>query len=362
MSNRVYNFYAGPATLPLSVLEQAQSELLDFQGTGMSVMEISHRSKAFDKVIKEAEADLKDLLGLGDDYRVLFLQGGASSQFYMVPMNFLPEGAVADYIITGSWSEKAFKEADKLGDARIIYSAKESNFDRIPDPAEVSPDDNAAYVHITSNNTIHGTQWQDLPDFGDIPLIADMSSDILSREFDASKFSLIYAGAQKNLGPAGVTIVIIRKSFLEKAVPPASTMLKYSTHVEKDSLYNTPPCFPIYMVGLVLKWLKAQGGIAAIEKQNKAKAGLIYDVIDSSNGFYKGHAQKDSRSMMNVTFNLADEDLEKAFVAAAGEQGFIGLKGHRSVGGIRASIYNAMPVEGCEKLAAFMREFQKQNS
>jgi phosphoserine aminotransferase len=361
MSERVYNFYAGPATLPLAVLEQAQKELLNFKGTGMSVMEISHRSKAFEEIIFGAEALFKELLGIGDDFKVLFLQGGASTQFSMVPMNFLHEEAVADYIITGSWSEKALKEAQKLGEVHIAASTKESNYKRIPTQEEIDFSTNPVYVHLTSNNTIYGTQWQKLPDTGNIPLVIDMSSDILSRPLDMSQIGIIYAGAQKNLGPSGVTVIIIRKDFYEKAQAPAPSMLKYSTHLEKNSLYNTPPTFAIYMVNLVLKWVKEHGGLDRIEQRNKEKADYIYEVIDNSNGFYRGHAEKDSRSMMNITFTMPHPDLEKEFIAQATERGFIGLKGHRSVGGLRASIYNAMPTEGCVALAEFMQEFQRKN-
>lgn len=361
MSDRVFNFYAGPATLPLPVLEQAQGELLNFRGTGMSVLEISHRSKDFEGVIFGAEKLVKELLGIGEDFKVLFLQGGASTQFSMIPMNFLLEGSTADYILTGSWSEKALKEAQKIGSTHIAASTKEGNYKRIPEQKEIMLSENPVYVHITSNNTIYGTQWQEFPDTGSIPLVADMSSDMMSRPFDVSKFGVIYAGAQKNLGPAGVTLVIVRKDFLEKAQPPAPTMLRYSTHAEKDSLYNTPPAFAIYIFNLVLKWLKDQGGLAGMEKINREKAAYIYNMIDQSNGFYKGHADKDSRSLMNITFTMGNADLEKAFAQEATAQGFIGLKGHRSVGGLRASVYNAMPVEGCAALADFMKEFMRKN-
>ncbi|MDK2985520.1 MAG: phosphoserine aminotransferase [Clostridia bacterium] len=361
MNERVFNFYAGPATLPLSVLEQAKEEMLNYNGTGMSIIEISHRSKDFEKVIFEAEALMKELLGIGDDFKVLFLQGGASTQFFMIPMNFLYEGKTAEYILTGSWSEKALKEAQMIGKVHVAASTKEENYKRIPSMNEIILGENPAYVHITSNNTIFGTQWQQFPDVRDIPLVADMSSDLLSRAFDVSKFDLIYAGAQKNLGPSGVTIVIIRKEFLKKAKAPGNTMLKYSTHVEKDSLYNTPPSFAIYIVNLVLKWIKENGGLAEMEKINKEKAGIIYDAIDTSGGYYKGHAEKGSRSLMNITFTMANSELEKIFVEEATAQGLIGLKGHRSVGGLRASLYNAMTLEGCKALREFMKEFQRKN-
>ncbi|GAW91168.1 3-phosphoserine/phosphohydroxythreonine transaminase [Calderihabitans maritimus] len=361
MTKRVFNFNPGPATLPLPVLEEAQKDLLNYKNTGMSVMEMSHRSKEVSELIEEAEALMKELLEIPQDYRVLFLQGGASSQFYMVPMNFLREGSEANYIITGSFAEKAYKEAVKIGPTHIAASTKEENFTRIVKPEEIKLSSHPAYVHITSNNTIYGTQWHAFPDFGDIPLVADMSSDILSRRFDVSKFALIYAGAQKNLGPAGVTVVIIRPDMLERVPDHLPTMLKYDTHAEKNSLYNTPPVFAIYMVTLVLRWVKNSGGLAAIEKQNEEKAKVLYDVLDNSGGFYRGHAQKDSRSLMNVTFRLPNEELEKLFLSEAADQGIVGVKGHRSVGGMRASIYNAMTLEGCRALADFMKEFQRRH-
>jgi len=361
MLQRVYNFNPGPATLPLEVLEEAQKELLDYAGTGMSVMEISHRSKEFDAIITEAQTLVKELLGLGDSHKVLFLQGGASTQFFMIPMNFLPAGATADYIITGSFAQKAYKEAVKIGDVHIAASSKETNFDRIVDPDEIKLSDSPAYVHITSNNTIYGTQWKAFPDFGDVPLVADMSSDILSYPFDADKFALIYAGAQKNLGPAGVTLVIVRNDMLEKVPESLPSMLRYDLLAEKNSLYNTPPTFSIYMTSLVLKWIKKNGGLAAMQKRNEEKAALLYEAVDRSEGFYKGHAQKESRSLMNVTFRLSSEELEKKFIQEAAAKGLVGVKGHRSVGGIRASIYNAMSKEGCAALAQFMDDFRKAN-
>ncbi len=361
MTDRVHIFNAGPAALPEEVLKEAQADLLNFKDSGMSILEISHRSKPYEAVNAQAEADMKELLGLNDDYRVLFLQGGASTQFAMVPLNFLAPERTADYILTGTWSEKALKEAKLVGQTHIAATTAEGNYKRIPGLDEIKLSDNPVYVHITSNNTIFGTQWHQLPSFGNIPLIADMSSDILSRTFDASKFALIYAGAQKNLGPSGVTVVIIRKDLLENTPKNIPTMLRYSIHAEKDSLYNTPPSFSVYMVGLVLRWLKAQGGIAAIEKRNIAKAKLIYDTIDQSGGFYQGHADKDSRSLMNVTFRMPTEELEKQFVTEAAKAGLIGLKGHRSVGGLRASIYNAVSLESCQALRDFMLEFQRKN-
>lgn len=361
VTHRVFNFNAGPAALPIEVLKQAQAEFLNYQETGMSILETSHRSKAYEAINREAEATLKELLGLGDNYRVLFLQGGASTQFAMIPMNFLPQGRTADYILTGAWSEKALKEAKLFGNTHIAATTGEDNYKRIPKIDEIQLSENPAYVHITSNNTIFGTQWQEFPSFGQVPLIADMSSDILNKPFDAEKFSLIYAGAQKNLGPSGVTVVIARKELLENNPKAIPTMMRYETHAKNDSLYNTPPAFSVYILNLVLQWLKAQGGLAAIEKRNVEKASLIYNTIDQSGGYYRGHAQKDSRSLMNITFRLPSEELEKAFASQAEKAGLIGLKGHRSVGGLRASIYNAMTVEGCRALEQFMLNFQHKN-
>ncbi len=357
---RVFNFNPGPATLPLTVLEEAQQELTNYGNTGMSVMEVSHRSKEFEGIISEAEANLKELLGIGDSYKVLFLQGGASTQFFMVPFNFLKEGETADYILTGSFAEKSYKEAVKLGKIHTAASTKESNHNHIPAPEDINFSDSPAFVHITSNNTIFGTQWKDYSVFKDLPLVADMSSDILCGPLDVSRFALIYAGAQKNLGPSGVTVVIIRRDMLERVPENIPSMLRYNIHAENDSLYNTPPSFSIYMLNLVLKWLKNQGGLEKIKEKNEKKASLIYNAIDNSNGFYKGHAEKNSRSIMNVTFRLPDEEREKKFLAEATQKGLVGLKGHRSVGGIRASIYNAMPYEGCEKLALFMESFPRE--
>ncbi|HHY09945.1 MAG TPA: 3-phosphoserine/phosphohydroxythreonine transaminase [Firmicutes bacterium] len=358
---RAFNFNAGPAALPLEVLQEAQAELLDFNETGMSVMELSHRSKDYDDVHNGAKNLLRKLMAVPENYHILFVQGGASTQFSMVPMNLLLAGKTANYILTGSWSEKALIEAERLGSAKVGGSSKEATYNYIPalDSLEFAADD--AYVHITSNNTIYGTQWQKFPKTGDVPLIADMSSDILSKPIDVSQFGLIYAGAQKNLGPSGVTVVIIRDDLLERTQDSVPTMLKYTTHAEKNSLFNTPPTFGIYLLGKVLAWLEAQGGTVAIEKQNRLKAGMIYDAIDESNGFYKGHAVKESRSLMNVTFNLSSPELEKKFLAEAGAKGFVGLAGHRSIGGCRASIYNAVPVSACEALRDFMLEFKAKN-
>lgn len=359
MAGRIFNFSAGPATLPLTVLQEAQAELLNYQHAGMSILEMSHRTKPYEAINAETEANMKELLGLGDDYRVLFLQGGASLQFAMVPMNFLPAGRTADYILTGVWSEKALKEAKILGATHVAATTAEGKYRRIPQQAEIKLSENPVYVHITSNNTIYGTQWQKFADFGDIPLIADMSSDILCKKFDATKFSLIYAGAQKNLGPAGVTIAVLRKDLLDRVPQTLPTMLRYDTHAKNDSLYNTPPTFAVYVVNLVLRWIKAQGGVGAVEQLNREKAALIYDAIDQSGGFYQGHAERDSRSLMNITFRIANNDLESVFIAEATKAGLVGLKGHRSVGGLRASIYNAMPQAGCQALRDFMVDFQK---
>lgn len=361
MNNRIFNFNAGPAALPLEVLVEAQAELLNYQQTGMSILEISHRSKPYEVINAEAEANLKELLGLGDNYRVLFLQGGASTQFAMIPMNFLPEGRTADYVLTGAWSEKALKEAKLFGNTHVAATTAEGNYKRIPRMDEIQLSEDPAYVHITSNNTIFGTQWDELPSFGQVPLIADMSSDILNKPFNAENFAMIYAGAQKNLGPSGVTVVIMRKDLLENNPKTIPVMMQYQTHSKNDSMYNTPPVFSVYILNLVLRWLKAQGGLTAIGKRNVEKAGLVYDTIDQSGGFYRGHADADSRSLMNVTFRLPSEELEKVFAKEAEQAGLIGLKGHRSVGGLRASMYNAMTVAGCAALKDFMLEFQRKN-
>ena len=358
---RIYNFSAGPAVLPLEVLEEVQKELLDFQGTGMSILEMSHRSPSYERVNAEAEADIKELLGLGDDYCVLFLGGGGSLQFSMVAMNFLTPGKKGGYVITSTFSDKAMKEAQKIGETSILFSSKENKYNRVPRPEELSYSDDLAYVHITGNNTIEGTEFMDYPETGGIPLIADLSSDILSRPIDASKFALIYAGAQKNIGPGGVVVVIARKSYLagrDKALP---TMLNYEVHMDNNSLYNTPPAFGVYIVGKVAKWLKTQGGLEVMAKRNQEKAKLVYDVIDAHPDFFRGYADKDCRSLMNVTFGLPTEELEAKFATEAKAIGLDGLKGHRSVGGLRASIYNAMPKAGCEKLAEFMEKFYKNN-
>ena len=358
--SRAYNFNAGPSALPYEVLVKAQEELVDFKGTGMSVMELSHRSKQYEEVHNEAKDLLKELLTIPENYEVLFLQGGASLQFSMIPMNFLKEGEVGNYVLTGSWSEKALKEAKSLGQTSVAASTKETNHNRIPtlDELSFSPDD--AYLHITSNNTIFGTQWKEFPTHKH--LIADMSSDILSRPLNIEQFSLIYAGAQKNLGPSGVTVVIIKKDLLTQSKENIPTLLRYDTHASSNSLYHTPPTFSIYMLANVLKWVKENGGVEEIQQKNINKAALLYKAIDESNGFYIGHADKDSRSLMNVTFNLKNDELSKTFLQEAKELGFVGLNGHRSVRGCRASIYNAVPYVACEKLQEFMKAFQQKNS
>jgi len=361
LTQRAYNFNAGPSALPQEVLEQAQQQLVDFRDSGMSIMEMSHRSAIFDEVHNEAIALLKKLYAIPENYEVLFLQGGASLQFTMVPMNFLSTDQKASYVLSGSWSEKAFKEAKFFGTPVEAASTKENQYRNIPALADIQFNENDAYVHITSNNTIYGTQWKDYPNTGNVPLVADMSSDILSKPIDIQKFGLIYAGAQKNLGPSGVTVVIIRKDLLEKANENIPTMLKYTTHADSNSLYNTPATFGIYMLGEVLKWVESNGGVAAVEKHNELKAKVIYDAIDNSNGFYKGHATQESRSLMNITFRVADEELEKLFLVEAKAAGFVGLNGHRSVGGCRASTYNAVPLEACEALRDFMVDFQQKH-
>jgi phosphoserine aminotransferase len=360
IAKRTHNFGAGPAALPVDVLEKAQAELLDYEGTGMSVMEMSHRSAAFEGIIHRAEADLRALLGLGADHVVLFLQGGASLQFAMVPANLRAAGASADYVLSGHWSKAALKEAQKAGRSRAAGSTEASAFDRVPAQDELDLDPEAAYLHFTSNNTIYGTQWSIDPEPpAGVPLVCDASSDILSRPIDVGRYGLLYAGAQKNLGPAGVTVVVARKDLLGRSPGGLPAMLDYRLMAENRSLYNTPPTFAIYVVGLVLEWLKGKGGLAGVAKRNETKAALLYGAIDGSGGFYRGHAQPASRSRMNVTFRLPSEELEKAFLKEAQAEGLDGLKGHRSVGGLRASIYNACPLESVKALADFMGEFRK---
>lgn len=357
---RIFNFSAGPAVLPVEVLEQAQRDLLSLPGVGMSILEISHRSKPFDDIIEGCEADLRTLAGVSDHYHVLFLQGGASLQFSMVPMNLLPPQASADYVVTGAWSQKAVKEAKRVGGVRIAATTEAENFTRVPNGRELTLDPGAAYVHYTTNNTIFGTEFHDVPDTGSVPLVADASSDIFSRPLDVAKFALIYAGAQKNLAPAGLTLVIVRKDMLQRTPSTLPTMLQYGVHAEHKSMYNTPPVFAIYIMRLVLAWQLKQGGLAAIEKRNVRKADKLYAAIDRT-GFYRGHAAKDSRSRMNVTFRLPSEELEKTFAKEATAAGLDGLKGHRSVGGMRASIYNAFPEDGVDALVQFMAEFERKN-
>ena len=358
--NRIFNFNAGPAALPLEVLEEIKESFLNFGGSGMSITEISHRSALFDDVINDAVARTRRLLKLDDTFHVLFIQGGASLQFCMIPMNLLGGGDTADYVNTGTWSAKAIKEAEIQGKTiNVAASSEDKNFSYIP--KNIRFNSNAVYVHITSNNTIKGTQWASYPDTGGIPLIADMSSDMMSRPFDAGKFGLIYAGAQKNIGPAGVCMVIIRDDMLKRVPDTLPSMLKYTTYASKNSMYNTPPCFAVYLVQLVLKWLEETvGGLEKMQQINQEKARLLYDAIDTG-GFYRGTAETDSRSFMNVTFRLPDETLEKQFVEQALKNGLGGLKGHRSVGGCRASIYNATSLAAVEALVDFMKTFEQKN-
>lgn len=362
MSERIFNFSAGPAVLPEPVLKQAQRDLFALPGVGMSVLEISHRSPTFEQIIAEAEADLRKLVGIPDNYKVLFLQGGASLQFTTIPMNLLPKGASADYILTGSWGQAAIKEAKKLGTVREAATTADTNFNRLPKSEEVKLDPNAAYVHYTSNETIFGVEFNDEPNVGDVPLVCDMSSDFISRPIDVSKYGLIYAGAQKNAGPAGATIVIIREDLLNRVPENLPATLDYKNLVKNGSMYNTPPCFAIYICGLVFKWaLNDIGGLEKVQAMNQEKAAVLYKAIDASDNYYRGHAEADCRSQMNVTFRLPSEDLEKKFIKEATAAGLDGLKGHRSVGGLRASIYNAFPKAGVEKLVEFMADFQKNN-
>lgn len=359
-TSRIFNFAAGPAVLPLEVLEQVQRDLISLPGVGMSILEISHRSKPFDEIIQGAEADMRALAGIPEGHHVMFLQGGASLQFSMVPMNLLPAGGSADYVVTGVWSQKAVKEAKRVAGVKIAATTEGESFKRIPKQDELQLDPGAAYVHYTTNNTIYGTEWHYRPEVGNVPLVADMSSDIFSRPFDASKFATIYAGAQKNLAPAGVTIAIMRDDMVKRTPTTLPTMLQYAVHAENKSLYNTPPVFPIYVMRLVLAWLLKNGGLDAIEKKNITKAETIYKEIDRT-GFYRGHAAKDSRSRMNITFRLPNEDSKKKFAKEATAAGMDGLKGHRSVGGLRASVYNAFPQAGADTLVQFMQEFEKKN-
>jgi phosphoserine aminotransferase len=359
-THRIYNFSAGPAVMPLPVLEEAQRDLVALPGAGMSVMEISHRSKTFEELLARAIADVRELAGVGDSYKVLMLQGGATLQFSMVPMNLLGPGQTADYIDTGSWADKAAKEAKKVGAVNITGSTRADNYTRIPAASELRLTPRAAYVHITTNNTIEGTEWKEPPDVGEAPLVADASSNIFSRPMDFTRFGLIYAGAQKNLGPSGVTLVIVREDLLARSADSLPVMLNYKVQAENNSLYNTPPTFGVYILALTMKWLKSLGGLQGIAAINQRKAAKLYAEIDRT-GFYRGTAQKDSRSLMNVTFRLPSEELEKMFDKQATAAGLDGLKGHRSVGGMRASIYNAFPEDGIDALVEFMREFERKN-
>ncbi len=364
-TSRVFNFGAGPAVLPEPVLEEARHDLLALPGVGMSVLEISHRSSTFTEIIETAQANIRKLAGLPDDYHVLFMQGGATQQFAMVPMNLLPNGGAADYVVTGSWAKKAAKEAERFGTVRIAASTADDEFSRVPDQAELTLSAESAYVHVTSNNTICGTQWRQMPDAGDRPLVVDASSDVFSRSIDLVQdgIGLLYAGAQKNLGPAGVTLVIVRDDLVRRADTANRTLpttLRYSTYASSGSLHNTPPVFAIYVVGLVAKWLLANGGLAAMAQRNERKAQKLYAAIDRGE-FYRGTAQPQSRSLMNVTIRLPSEELEGRFVKEASVAGLVGLKGHRSVGGLRASIYNAFPEAGVDALVDFMDEFTRMN-
>ncbi len=357
---RVYNFNPGPAALPLEVLQEAQAEFLNFDNSSMSILEISHRSTPYEKVHNQTKADILELMGLGDDYEVLFIQGGASLQFAMIPLNFATKENPGAYAVTGTFAKNAYKEAENLGVGAVVASTESENFRRVPTQAELQIPANAAYLHICNNNTIYGTEFHYIPETS-APLFADMSSDFLSRPWDFKKFALIYAGVQKNLGPAGVVVVVAQKKFVEKSLETLPTMLRYDTFYKKNSLYNTPPAFSIYMVGKVVSWIKRQGGLAAMAKINARKAEILYSAIDDSGGFYRGHAEKSSRSLMNVTFRLPNEELEKKFVSGALEAGLSGVKGHRSVGGMRASIYNAVPLEGVEALADYLNRFRQKN-
>jgi phosphoserine aminotransferase len=358
--NRVFNFSAGPCTLPVEALEEAKEDLLNYKSTGMSVMEMSHRSKPFEKILAETEADIRMLLGIPDNYKVLFLQGGATQQFSMVPLNYLGAGQTADYIVTGAWGEKAVEAAGLVGTVNLAYDGKGSNYSQVPGFSSIPLSPSPAYVHFTSNETIHGVEFLADPSI-QFPLVCDMSSDILSRPVDISKYALIYAGAQKNMGPAGATVVIIRDDLLASGPAKMHPIFDYKLHAKNSSMYNTPPCWTIYMCGLVYKHLLKTGGVAAAQQRNTEKANAIYEAIDASNGFFKGPAVCGSRSIMNVTFTLPSDELTTAFVKEAETHKLDGLKGHRSVGGIRASIYNAFPLEGCQVLASFMNDFAARN-
>lgn len=360
--SRVYNFSAGPSMLPESVLKTAAAEMLDYNGSGQSVMEMSHRSKVYEEIIKACEASLREVMNIPDNYKVLFLQGGASSQFAMVPLNLMNKNNKADFVVTGQWAKKAYAEAARYGKANVVASSADKTFSYIPklDPATFDPE--ADYFHICLNNTIYGTKYHELPDTGSVPLVADISSCVLSEPIDVSKFGLLYAGAQKNMGPAGLTVVIIREDLIGSAMDITPTMFNYKTHADNDSMFNTPPTYAIYVCKLVLDWIKNEiGGLEKMKEINEKKAALLYDFLDSSK-LFKGTVEKDSRSLMNIPFVTGDEELDKKFVAEATAAGFVNLKGHRSVGGMRASIYNAMPIEGVQKLVAFMKAFEEANA
>ena len=359
---RVYNFSAGPSMLPEAVLTKAAAEMLDYEGSGQSVMEMSHRSKVYQSIIDTAEALLREIMNIPDNYKVLFLQGGASSQFAMVPMNLMTGSGKADYIITGQWAKKAYKEAARYGKARAVASSEDKTFSYIPKVAKEDLDPDADYVHICMNNTIYGTVYHDLPDTGDVPLVADISSCILSKPIDVSKFGILYAGAQKNMAPSGVTVVIIREDLIGKAMDITPTMFNYQTHADNGSMFNTPPCYTIYVMKLVLEWIKNEvGGLEQMQAINERKAAMLYDFLDNSK-LFKGTVVAEDRSLMNVPFVTGNEELDAKFVKESTAAGFVNLKGHRSVGGMRASIYNAMPVEGVEKLVAFMKKFEEENA
>lgn len=359
--SRIYNFSAGPSMLPVSALEKAAAEMLDYKGSGMSVMEMSHRSKVYDKIIKETEKKLREIMNIPDNYKVLFLQGGATLQFAMIPMNLLVKNKKADYVVSGSFSGKAYEEAQKFGKINLAGTSKDDNFNHIPKQNELKLDPEADYVHICQNNTIYGTTFKYIPDTGNVPLVSDMSSCILSEPVDVSKYGLIYAGAQKNMGPAGLTVVIIREDLAGEPQPNTPVMLNYREMIKNDSMYNTPPTYAIYILGLVLDWVNEMGGLEGMKKNNEMKAALLYDYLDLSK-LFKTTVLKEDRSMMNVTFSTGDADLDAKFAKESSEKGYSNLKGHRAVGGMRASIYNAMPVEGVKALVAFMKEFEEKNS
>ncbi|TBL81885.1 3-phosphoserine/phosphohydroxythreonine transaminase [Paenibacillus thalictri] len=359
--NRVYNFNPGPAALPLEVLEQAKEQFVAYGGEGMSLMEMSHRSGTVEQLMEETQMLLLEALALPAGYHVLFMGGGASSQFALIPMNFIGAGRPGSYVLTGSFAEKAYEEAALVGETAVAASSKAQKWAALPEQGDLSIAANSAYVHITVNNTIEGSQYRELPDTGDVPLIGDMTSDILSCRRDLSRFAMVYAGAQKNLGPAGVTAVVIRDDFAKEARSDIPVIFRYGTYVKNRSLYNTPPVHSIYMVNLVLQWVREQGGVAALEQRNRTKAKLLYDTIDASGGFYKGMVENKHRSIMNITWRMQDEALEKRFVQESEREGFAGLAGHRSVGGMRASAYNAVPLAACEALAAFMKHFQQRH-